>query len=144
VQLASTVATPADAARIAAIVRRVRPGGARVAAVEALGRIDGTEGQHALVGLLTDGSLPEDDEARRLIVPLLRPTALDDPYALELARLLDAPQLTAVEKKQLAFTLSLVGLRDGMQLPSDALAALSPTARDRLTAMTTLAKGETP
>ena len=43
----------------------------------------------------------------------LRPSGLDDELAGRLAAQLDGETLTAVEKKQLAFTLALLGLRDG-------------------------------
>src|SRR5437762_1100876 len=83
------------------------------AAVEALGRIGTREAQSELLALLA--GLPEEDEARRVIVPLLRPSGLDDEFAARLAAHLDGPVLTATEKKQLAFTLALIGLRDGMK-----------------------------
>src|SRR5947209_3159197 len=78
----------------------------RVAAVEALGRMGTREAQAELLALLP--SLPADDEARQEIVPLLRPSGLDDEFAGRLAGQLDGPTLTATEKKQLAFTLALV------------------------------------
>jgi len=72
-------------------------------------------------------------------VPLLRPNGLDDELAARLAAQLDGATLTPIEKKQLAFTLALVGLRDGMKLPDG---AVSPAARQLIDQMTALAQGE--
>src|SRR6266542_3303937 len=76
-QIASTVASPAAASRLREIVRAAREPATRVAAVDALGRIGTAESQGALEQLL--GELPAEDEARRHIVPLLRPRSLDEP-----------------------------------------------------------------
>jgi hypothetical protein len=135
VQIASTVPAPELAPRLKRIALAAREPATRVAAVEALGRIGTAEAQTELLALLT--ALPADDEARRQIVPLLRPNALDDQFAARLAALLDSPSLTAVEKRQLAFTLALVGLRDGMRLPAG---ALSPSSRQLVEQMIALAQ----
>jgi hypothetical protein len=140
VQLASTVATPGDAARIASIVRRAHDVQTRVTAVEALGRIATGEAQGALCELLGADGPAVDDPARSLVVPLLRPAGLDDPLAGKLASLMDSPSVTAVERKQLAFTLALTGLRDGMTLPAATLAALSPASLRQLDEMIALAR----
>jgi hypothetical protein len=140
VQIASTVPGPELAPRLSRIVRAAHEPATRVAAVEALGRIGTHEAQAELLALLP--SLPVDDEARRQLVPLLRPNGLDDELAARLAAQLDSPTLTATEKKQLAFTLALVGLRDGMRLPEG---ATSPSARlliDQMTALAQRGSGE--
>lgn len=134
-QLASTVPPPALAPRVAEIARRAREAATRVAAVEALGRMRTPAAQQALLGLID--ALPPDDEARRMIVPLLRPAALDDAFATRLAAELDSPSLTPTEKQQLAFTLALVGLRDGMKLPDG---AVSPAGRRLIDGMRALAQ----
>ena len=53
-----------------------------------------------------------------------------------LSSLLDSPSLSEVEKQQIAFTLALIGLRDGMTLD----APLSADARALIDQMTALAK----
>lgn len=144
VQITSTVAAPAQAGKLADIARRAREPQTRTAAVEALGRIGGAEAQRALMGLLSDGGFAADDPGRRAIAPLLRPSELHEPYAAELAAKLDAERLTPVERKQIAFTLALIGLRDGTKLPAATLASLSPTARALLDSMTALATQSNP
>lgn len=141
VQMASTVAAPELAPRLGRIARAAHEPATRVAAVEALGRIGTHEAQSELLALLP--VLPADDDARRQIVPLLRPNGLDDELAKRLAAQLDGGTLTTTEKQQLAFTLALVGLRDGMKLPDG---AASPAARQLIDQMTALAQrgsGET-
>jgi HEAT repeat protein len=135
VQIASTVPSPELAPRLRRIALEAHEPATRVAAVEALGRIGTPDAQAELLALLPQ--LPEEDAARRQIVPLLRPSGLDDPRATQLASLLDAPALTPAEKKQLAFTLALVGLRDGMKLPDG---AVSPAAKQLIDQMTALAQ----
>jgi hypothetical protein len=135
VQIASTVAAPELAPRLGRIARAAHEPATRVAAVEALGRIGTHEAQTELLALLPD--LPVDDDARRQLVPLLRPNGLDDELATRLAAQLDGGTLTATEKKQLAFTLALVGLRDGMKLPDG---AMSPAAKQLIDQMTALAQ----
>jgi len=135
------VPAPELAPRLRRIALAAHETATRVAAVEALGRIGTHEAQTELLALLPE--LPSDDEARRQIVPLLRPRSLDDELATRLAAQLDGTALTAVEKRQLAFTLALVGLRDGMRLPEH---AVSPSARQLIEQMTALAQrgvGET-
>ena len=143
-QIASTVARPADADKLAEIARRAHQPRTRTAAVEALGRVGGPESQRALFGLLTGDELKADDPARRAVAPLLRPSELADPYAAKLAAQLDARGLDAIERKQIAFTLALIGLRDGTELPRDVLAQLSPASRDLLAQMIALATLKNP
>ncbi len=138
VQVSSTVAAPAQTGKLAEIARRASDEQTRTVAVEALGRVGGSDAQHALFELLS-ADLPADDAARRAIVPLLRPTDLNEPYASELARTLDSSKVTPVERKQLAFTLALVGLRDGTELPAPALMGLTPSSRELLASMRALA-----
>ncbi len=141
VQIASTVAAPELAPRLAAIARTAHEPATRVAAVEALGRIGTHEAQTELLSLLP--SLPADDDARRQIVPLLRPNGLDDEFAARLAAQLDGAALSATEKQQLAFTLALVGLRDGMKLPDGAASPAAKQLIDRMTALAQRGTGET-
>lgn len=138
-QLASTTAAPEHVGNLREIAAdRGAEESTRTLAVEALGRVRGDEAQEALLSLLE--TLPSDDPVRRHVVPLLRPAALDDPRAAQLAARLDARASTPVERQQLAFTLALVGLRDGSALPRPVLDGLSPDARALLERMTTLAK----
>jgi hypothetical protein len=141
VQMASTVAAPELAPRLAAIARAAEEPATRVAAVEALGRIGTPEAQAQLLALLP--SLPAEDEARRQLVALLRPATLDDAFATRLAAQLDGETLTAGEKQQLAFTLALVGLRDGMRLPDGAVSPAAKQLIDRMTALAQRGTGET-
>ena len=135
VQIASTLPAPELASRLRHIAQAAHEPETRVAAVEALGRIGTREAQSELLALLA--GLPEDDEARRVIVPLLRPSGLDDEFAARLAAHLDGPVLTATEKKQLAFTLALIGLRDGMKLREG---TASPSAQKLIDRMAALAQ----
>lgn len=136
-QIASTNASPAQAQNLGRIAREAQDESTRAAAVEALGRITGDEGQDQLLDLLQ--ALPDGSIARREVAPLLHPKDLSDPRAAKLAALLDAPGLNAVEHKQIAFTLSLVGLRDRSALPDGVLASLSPDARALLASTKALA-----
>lgn len=137
VQIASTMATPEMAPNLARIAARAHDPMTRVDAVEALGRVGASpEAQKELLGLVD--TLPADDEARRAVVPLLRPRALDDEETPKLAALLDSPSLSPQEKQQLAFTLALVGLRDGMKVPDNV--GLSADARKLIDSMTLLAQ----
>jgi hypothetical protein len=131
-QIASTVPKVEHVENLATLARTARDERTRVVAVEALGRIRDAEAQAALVDLL--GKLDPTDTARREIGPLLRPTSLEDPYALRLAQLLDAPGLTDAERSQIAFTLALIGLRDG-----SSLSGVSPAAAALIEDMTALA-----
>jgi hypothetical protein len=131
-QLTSTVGSAGDAGRIATIALEAKDQQTRFAAVDALGHIYGDEAQHALLGLLTGGKLDPDDFVRRQIAPLLRPHDLDDGIALEMAALLDDPRLTTTERHQIAVTLAMVSIRDGMALPDNTLASLSADARASL------------
>jgi hypothetical protein len=139
-QLASTVPGRADVAHVAEIARRARLADTRFTAVDALGRVGGVEAQSALIDLLLNGNLPADDDGRRAITPLIRPTALDDPMAATMARLLDSPKLTPVERQQMAFTLALVGMRDGMTLDPSVLDSLTPGSRALIDQMKALAQ----
>jgi len=142
VQIASNTASPAEVPNLTAIAQKAPDAQTRFVAVEALGRVSGAEAQRALRSLLLDKNFAggdAEDPARRQVPGLLRPSALDDPWAAELAALLDAPGLNAAARKQIAFTLALVGLRDGMSLSPEVLARLSPAARALLDQMTQLA-----
>jgi hypothetical protein len=133
-QIASTVGSPAEVSNLSSIARRAQEPATRLAAVDALGRV-GPEAQTELAALLT--ALPKDDLARSHVATLLRPATLDDPWAPKLAALLDSPSLTDRERQQLAFTLALTGLRDGMSLPES---ATTPTSRALIDRMTVLAR----
>ncbi|MGZ6142979.1 MAG: hypothetical protein ACXWLM_06555, partial [Myxococcales bacterium] len=137
-QIASTTASADQAKNLAAIARDAHEDATRAAAVEALGRIRGEEGQDALLDLLT--ALPDGTIARREVAPLLHPRDLSDPRAAKLAGLLDSSDLNAVERKQIAFTLSLVGLRDQSELPAAVLDRLSSDARALIKSTTSLAR----
>lgn len=137
-QVATTVASPDRAANLARIAREGHQESTQVAAVEALGRIAGDAAQDQLLDLLH--TLPDGTLARREVAPLLHPRDLADPRAAQLAQLLDSTDLNAVEKKQVAFTLSLVALRDRSSLPQGALDALSQDARALLASTTSLAQ----
>ncbi len=140
VQIASTVPAPALAPRLAQIARVAHEPATRVAAVEALGRLGTHAAQAELLALLP--TLPADDDARRQIVPLLRPDGLDDDLARRLAALLDGEAVTAAEKQQLAFTLALVGLRDGMKLPDGVVSPAGQRLIDQMTALAQRGSGE--
>jgi hypothetical protein len=144
VQIASTVAGPEQAGKLAEIARRAKSEQTRTLAVEALGRIGAPQAQKELFGLLTEGGFDGQDPARRAIAPLLHPKELDEPYAAQLAAQLDSQKLTPVERKQIAFTLALVGLRDGTQLPAPVLEQLSASSRELLASMTALASQSNP
>jgi hypothetical protein len=101
-----------------------------------MGHLKAPEATDALYDLLTQGGLDPNDQARQQIAPLLQPTALDDPMAAKIAALLDSPSLSDVEKQQIAFTLALIGLRDGMTID----APISAEARALIEQMTALAK----
>ncbi len=135
-QIATTSASSGQASNLARIAREAHEESTQVAAVEALGRA-GDEGQDQLLDLLD--KLPDGTMARREIVPLLHPRDLSDGRAAKLAELLDSSNLNGVEKKQIAFTLSLVGLRDRSALPDGVLGKLSSDARALLASTTSLA-----
>jgi hypothetical protein len=139
-QIATTTASGGQAKNLAAIARDAHEEATQVAAVEALGRIRSDEAQQELTDLLH--ALPDGTLARREVAPLLKPQDLADARAAKMAALLDDGDLNAVERKQIAFTLSLVGLRDRSQLPADVLAQLSPAARELLAQATSLARLE--
>jgi hypothetical protein len=136
-QIASTTASPSEVDNLAEIARRASDDQTRVLAVEALGRV-GPEGQDQLLALLD--SLPQDDRARREVIPLLRPASIDSPLAAALAARLDSGRLSEVERKQAAFTLALLSLRDGRPLPAPVFDALSAGSRALLAAMDRLAR----
>jgi hypothetical protein len=137
-QLLSTVPSPQQVGNVAEIARRAKDGATRYAAVEALGHLNAPEATSALYDLMVNGGLDASDEARGQIAGLLRPTALDDPMAAKIAMLLDSPTLTDVEKQEIAFTLALLGLRDGMNV--DSSVPLSADARALIAHATTLAQ----
>jgi hypothetical protein len=135
-QLLSTVPSAESVRRVGEIARKAKDEATRYAAVEAMGRLNAPEATEALYDLLTEGGLDANDVARQQIAPLLHPAALDDPMAAKIAALLDSPSLTELEKQQIAFTLALIGLRDGMTLD----APISAEARALVDQMTALAK----
>ena len=139
IQLASTVPGRRQAGKVKQIARDATDPATRYAAVEALGRIKGEEGQRALLELLVDEKMAQDPEAHAAIAPRIRPRDLDDAVAGEMVRLLDSPAITPVARQQMAFTLALVGLRDGMALPDETLASLAPSSQKLLAEMTDLA-----
>ncbi|HEX9577326.1 MAG TPA: hypothetical protein VF993_06215 [Myxococcales bacterium] len=132
-QIATT--TTLQAANLARIVREAQEDQTRVMAVEALGRIRSDEAQDHLLDLLR--TLPDESRARREIAPLLRPRDLGDPRAAALLQLLDLPDVNRVERKQIAFTLALISLRDRSPLPASV--QLSAQARALFDSMTSLA-----
>ena len=136
-QLLSTSAAPSDAPNLGRIAEQAREPETAVAAVEALGRINGAEAQAELTRLLRD--LPPDSPARHEVAPLIRPRDLHEPHAEVVAGLLDSPKITEVERKQLAFTLALIALRDRTELSPTVLAGLSPSSRELLAQMISLA-----
>ncbi len=143
-QMASTTARPEDAKNLAQIAKEAKELETRWTAVEGLYRIAGDGGQKELYELLRDGSLAQGDEARGLIAPRLQPQNLDDSYAADVARLLDNPGLSLVEKTQIATTLALIALRDGSMLNSGVLSTLSPGARALIDARIEWVKTELP
>ncbi len=136
VQVASVSPNSNHARRLGQILLMAREPATREHASLALGRIRTAEAQDEIVRVLTSGKLDPEDYGRRQLAALLRPTDLDDEIAARMANLLDSEALTSVEKEQVAFTLALVGLRDGMQLPENVLATVSPTARGLIEHMT--------
>jgi hypothetical protein len=136
-QITSTSASPKMAQNLGRIAREAKEESTQVAAVEALGRA-GDAGQDQLFDLLD--KLPDGTLARREIVPEIKPHDLSDARAAKMAELLDSSNLNDVEKKQLAFTLSLVGLRDRSALPDSVLNKLSSDARALLASTTSLAQ----
>jgi hypothetical protein len=137
-QMLSTVPSPDQAKRVAEIARTAKDPATRYAAVEALGHLNAPESTAALYDLLVNGQLDPNDAGRQQIAPLLRPAALDDEMAAKVAMLLDSPSLTEVEKQQIAFTLALISLRDGMKVDSNI--PLSSSARALVDQMTVLAQ----
>ncbi len=137
-QIASTTASPEQTKNLARMAREAAEEATQVAVVDALGRIGSEESQDALLDLLH--TLPDSSRPRRDVAPLLHPRDLADPRAATLARLLDARELDPAERKQIAFTLSLVGLRDRSTLPDAVAAQLSPDARALLASTSSLAQ----
>jgi hypothetical protein len=135
-QLLSTVPSPDQARSVAEIARRAKEEKTRASAVDALGHLNAPEATQALFDLLPQ--MDANDPARSQIAALLHPTALDDPMAIKVAMLLDSSSITDLEKQQIAFTLALIGLRDGMTL--DAQAPISANARALIAQMEALAK----
>lgn len=139
-QIATTTASAGQAANLARIAREAHDDHTQVAAVDALGRIRSDEAQDELTDLLH--TLPDGTLARREVAPLLRPRDLSDARAGKLALLLDDRALNSVEREQIAFTLSLVGLRDRSTLPETIVEQLSPSARALLEETAALARFE--
>jgi hypothetical protein len=139
-QLASTTPSPAQAHRLAQIALLAHDPVTRESAVDALGRIRTPEARDELIGLLVSGKLEPRDLGRRQIAALIQPADLEDSTAAKMANLIDNDALTPVEKQQIAFTLALVGLRDGMTLPQNVLETMSPAARALVDQMTALGR----
>ena len=137
-QIATTTSSPDQAKNLEQIARNAREEATKAAAIDSLGRMKSDEGQDALLNLLD--ALPDGSFARREIAPLLRPRDLSDPRAEKLALLLDSRSLNPVERKQIAFTLSLISLRDRSSLPESVLSQLSTDARALLAQTTSLAR----
>jgi len=137
-QIATNSASDDQAPNLGDIARNASEEPTKVAAVEALGRIRSDGAQDQLLGLLKD--LPEGSMARSQVAPLLRPRDLTDPRAGALAALLDSNDVTKVERQQIAFTLSLVGLRDQSALPAAVADKLSSDSRALLAQMSNLAQ----
>src|SRR5205814_4302817 len=112
--------------RMADIAVLARDPATRESAVDALGRLRTPEAEEEMLRLLTSGKLAPDDAGRRQLAALIQPSDLDDEVAARMAGLLDAPELVARERKQIAFTQALDGLRDGMTLPARVTDTLSP------------------
>jgi hypothetical protein len=123
---------------VAFIATRAREPATRIAAVEAIARMGAGDPQRALVDIMK--KLSPSDAARRALVPILLPMSTADPFAREMAGLLDAPGLMPAEREQIAMTLSLVALREGTSLPRDIVEAMSPASRTLLERMTQLAQ----
>jgi hypothetical protein len=137
-QLASTVPLPGDAQRVYQVALQAQDPSTRESAVDALGRIQSEEAQTDLMDLVT--SQKTDDRTRLQAVALIRPKDLDDPVAARMASLLDAKDVGSIEKQQLAFTLALVSMRDGMALPDTVISAMSPDALALVDSMKSLAQ----
>lgn len=128
-QVASTTGRAEDAKNLAAIAQQGTELETRWSAVEGLYRIAGGAGQEELLALLRDNKLGATDQARSLIAPRLQPASMADPAVAEVARLLDSPSLSPLEKLQIATTLAIIAMRDNTSLPADILASLSPAAQ---------------
>ena len=139
-QLASAVPQVRAAHRMAEIAVLAHDPDTRESAVDALSRLRTPEAREELVRLLLGGKLAPDDAGRRQLAALIQPTDLDDELAARMAGLLDADALTARERKQVAFTLALVGLRDGMTLPARVTDTMSPQALALVDSMAILAR----
>jgi hypothetical protein len=140
VQLASTTPSPGHVSNVAEIARKAHEPATRFAAVEALSHNGGPEAQAALIDLLLNGKMDPNDLARQTIPSMIQPSDLNDPVAVTMAKMLDNPSLTPVERKQIAFNLALVGLRDGMTLDPKVSATMSPAAQSLLASMTDFAR----
>jgi hypothetical protein len=139
-QLASGVPQAANAHNMAQIVLLAHDPATRESAVDALGVIRTPEAKDELIGLLTGGKLDAKDLGRSQIPSRLVPSDLEDETAAKIAGLLDNKALTPVEKKQLAFNLALVALRDGTRLPENVTTTMSPQAVALVEQMTEVAQ----
>ncbi len=139
-QLASTIPTSATAHNVGDIARDAVDPQTRYRAVEALGRSSAPSSLQELYDLMASHTLAVGDPARGDLASLLQPSSLSDPLAPQIAKLLDDPQVTAIEKQQIAFTFALIGGRDGTSLDAETLASLSPDARALLVQMKTQAE----
>jgi hypothetical protein len=134
-QIGSTTPQNGQARRIAQILVLAKDEATRESAALALGRIRTAQAQEEILNVLSSGKLKPDDLGRSQLAALLRPVDLDDEIAARMADLLDSQAITGAEKEQVAFSLGLVGLRDGMELPDAVLATMSPEARALLVKM---------
>ena len=105
-QLVSTTAPPEQAPRVLAIAERARDVATRVAAAEALGRM-GSNGQEALMQLLSHGKLDAGDAARAVAAQTILPPIGDPALTHDLDELVRSPALTTDERTQLTLTLAI-------------------------------------
>ncbi len=105
-QLVSTTAPPEQAPRVLAIAERANDVATRVAAAEALGRM-GSNGQEALMQLLSRGKLDAGDAARAVATSTIAPPIGNAALTHDLEELVRAPTLTPAERTQLTHTLAI-------------------------------------
>jgi len=132
-QLASAPPGVEHLANVVVVATSARDAATRIAAVEAISRMRVDAAQRALVELLP--KLAANDPARRVLVPLLRPASASDESIAELIALLDSPAIASDEKEQIAMTLAMLSLRDGVPLNQP----MSTAARALIERMTSLA-----
>lgn len=105
-QLVSTTAPPEQAPHVLAIAERARDVATRVAAAEALGRM-GSNGQEALMQLLSHGKLDAGDAARAVAAQTILPPIGAPALTHDLEELVRSPALTPDERTQLTHTLAI-------------------------------------